>query len=186
MYAGSSLRNYIEDLAAKKPAPGGGSAAALNAALGVSLISMVANFTTGKPKYAKYEAEINNILKKSDKLRNDFLSMVDLDVKAYQSRDPRKAMEVPFMLCRLCLEGVKLCLPLIKKGNTNLISDVAVAAIMLESAFACGYFNVAINLKFINDKSLAGKIRRELDAKQKTIKRIRKTTEEQVGKIIRG
>jgi len=112
--------------------------------------------------------------------------MVDLDVKAYQSRDPRKAMEVPFMLCRLCLEGVKLCLPLIKKGNTNLISDVAVAAIMLESAFACGYFNVAINLKFINDKSLAGKIRRELDAKQKTIKRIRKTTEEQVGKIIRG
>ncbi len=186
MYADSSLKTYLDDLAAKKPAPGGGSAASLNAALGVALISMVANFTVGKPKYSKYEKEIKEILERSEKLRKDFLEMVDLDVKAYESKDPRKAMEIPFMLCRLCYEGVKLCPPLIKKGNVNLISDVAVAAIMLESSFACGYFNVAINLKFINDKSLGNKIKRELDLKEKTIKKTRKTTEEQVGKIIRG
>ena len=186
MYADSSLKTYLDDLAARKPAPGGGSAAALNAALAAALISMVANFTVGKPKYSKNEKEIKDILESSEKLRNDFLGLVDLDVKAYESKDPRKAMEIPFMLCRLCYEGAKLCPPLVKKGNVNLISDVAVAAIMLESAFSSGYFNVAINLKFINDKSLAAKIRRELDSKEKTIKRIRKNTEEQVGKIIRG
>ena len=186
MYADFSLKIYLDGLAAKKPAPGGGSAAALNAALGAALISMVANFTIGKPKYAKYEKEVKDILEKSEKLRTEFLRLVDLDILAYESKDPHKAMEIPFMLCRLCFEAMKLCPPLIKKGNVNLISDVAVAVVMLESAFACGYFNVEINLKFINDKSLGNKIKRELDVKEKAIKKIRSNTEEQVGKIIRG
>jgi formiminotetrahydrofolate cyclodeaminase len=116
MYADSSLKIYLDDLAAKKSAPGGGSAASLNAALGAALISMVANFTIGKPKYSKHESEIRDILSKSEKLRKDFLRLVDLDVKAYESKDSRKAMEIPFMLCRLCFEGMKLCLPLIKKA----------------------------------------------------------------------
>ncbi|MCX5712285.1 MAG: hypothetical protein NTY47_04335, partial [Candidatus Omnitrophica bacterium] len=59
-------------------------------------------------------------------------------------------------------------------------------SVMLESAFICGYFNVKINLKFIDDKSLGKKIKSELDVKEKTIKKIRSNTEEQVGKIIRG
>ena len=50
MYNDSSLKQYLNDLAAKLPAPGGGSAAALTAALGASLISMVLNFTIGKTK----------------------------------------------------------------------------------------------------------------------------------------
>ncbi|MCX5712284.1 MAG: cyclodeaminase/cyclohydrolase family protein, partial [Candidatus Omnitrophica bacterium] len=112
MYADSSLKIYLDDLAAKKSAPGGGSAAALNAALGAALISMVANFTIGKSKYAKYEKEVKDILEKSEKLRTEFLGLVDLDVRAYESKDPRKAMEIPFMLCRLCFEAVKLCPPL--------------------------------------------------------------------------
>ena len=69
MYRDSTLKQYLEDLAAKKPAPGGGSAAALTAAMGASLISMVINFTLGKPKYAKYESELKGILEKSEKLR---------------------------------------------------------------------------------------------------------------------
>jgi len=186
MYVESSIEIYLNDLAARKPAPGGGSAAALNAALGAALVSMVANFTIGKPKYAKHEAEVKEILEKSEKLRKDFLELVDLDVKAYESKDSRKAMEIPFMLCRLCFEGIKLCPPLINKGNVNLISDVAVAAIMLESAFVSAYFNVSINLNHIGDKSLVSKIIKELGDKERVIKRIRTKMEEKVGKIIRG
>lgn len=46
-YKTQSLEKYLNDLSAKLSAPGGGSAAALNAALGASLISMVINFTLG-------------------------------------------------------------------------------------------------------------------------------------------
>lgn len=184
-YKDESLKKYLDDLAAKLPAPGGGSAAALTAAMGVSLISMVVNFTLGKPKYARYEDELKAILKKSERLRVEFLRLVDLDVVAYKSKNLRDALNVPFMICRLCFEGIKLCPSLIKKGNTNLISDVAVAAVLLEAACVCAYFNVEINLKSLKDKKITKKIREELKQKEKIIKRIRLQTEVKVGKIIR-
>jgi len=186
MYRDSTLTKYLDDLAAKLPAPGGGSAAALNAGLGASLISMVVNFTLGKPKYSEHDAELKKILEKSESLRSEFLNLVDLDVTAYKSKDIKQALDVPFQLCRLCFEGAGLCPLLIEKGNVNLISDVAVAAILLESAFASAYFNVEINLKALADKELTDKVRAELKEKEKEIKKIRIETEERVGKIIRG
>jgi len=186
MYRDESLKRYLDDLAARLPAPGGGSAAAQTAALGVSLISMVVNFTLGKAKYAKHEFELKKTLGKSESLREEFLSLVDKDVVAYKSKNIRDALNVPFMVCRLCFEGIKLCPTLIKKGNINLISDVAVAAILLESAYAAAYFNVEINLKSLQDKRLCKSVRKEISLKGKSIKKIRLQTEAKVGKIIRG
>jgi len=45
MYRTQSLQQYLDDLAAKKPAPGGGSAAALVGATGCALLSMACNGT---------------------------------------------------------------------------------------------------------------------------------------------
>lgn len=185
-YKNQNLIKYLNDLSAKLSAPGGGSAAALNAAMGASLISMVINFTLGKPKYTAFEPELKEILAKSEKLRNDFLELVDLDVVAYESKNIRKALDVPFMLSKLCFQAAKLCPPLVKKGNINLISDVAVAAIFLESAFVAACFNVEINLKSLADAKLTFKIKRELSQMHKIIFKIRKNTEDSVGKIIRG
>ena len=185
-YKNDTLEKYLDDLAAKLPAPGGGSAAALTASLGAALISMVINFTLEKPKYAKYEVELKKILEESEQLRTKFLDLVDLDVLAYKSKNIREALDVPLMVCRLCFEGMKLCPPLIKKGNVNLISDVAVAAVLLESAFASAQVNVEINLKMISDKKLTKSLRKELATKRNLIKKIRSKTEVKVGAIIRG
>ena len=186
MYKDNSINNYLDDLAAKLPAPGGGSAAALTASLGASLVSMVVNFTLGKPKYARYERGLRDILEKSEKLREEFLRLTDLDVIAYNSKDKEQALDVPFMVARLCFEGIKLCPPLIKKGNRYLISDVACAAIILEAGFASACFNVEINLKGLEGKKRTRAIRKELKQKEKIIKRVRLQTEASVGKIIRG
>ncbi|MFH0912785.1 MAG: cyclodeaminase/cyclohydrolase family protein [Candidatus Omnitrophota bacterium] len=185
-YQNAVLKRYLDDLAAKLPAPGGGSAAALSSAMGASLISMVVNFTLGKPRYAKYENELKKILEGSDKLREEFMNLVDLDIIAYKSKNMRDALDVPFMVCRLCFEGIRLCPALITKGNVNLISDVAVAAILLEAGFASAYFNIEINLKSLGDKKLTASIRKELKQKDKAIKKIRAQMEDKVGKIIRG
>jgi len=185
-YKDKSLKRYLDDLAAKLPAPGGGSAAAMNAAMGAGLISMVVNFTLGKPKYAKFEKELKSIFKNSEKLRNELLDLVDLDILAYKSKNLQEALEVPFMVCGFCFKAAKLCPPLIKKGNINLISDVAVAVILLESAFRGAYFNVEVNLKMLRDKALTKSVRKELMQKERLIKKIRIQVEEKVGKIIRG
>lgn len=185
-YKTQSLKKYLDDLSAKVATPGGGSAAAMNAAMAASLISMVVNFTLGKEKYVQYQAELKIVLAKSERLRSDFLDLVDLDVLAYQSRDLRKAVDVPFVLARLTLQAARLCPLLIKKGNLNLISDVGVAAVMLESVFLSACFNVEINLKSLQDKELSKKINKELHQISKEILKIRKDTEVAVGKIIRG
>jgi formiminotetrahydrofolate cyclodeaminase len=185
-YKTQSLTKYLNDLSARLDSPGGGSAAALNAAMAASLVSMVINFTLGKAKYSKYEAELKVILRKSDKLKDDFLSLVDLDVLAYKSKDPRKAMDVPLMLARLSCEGIKLLPPLIKKTNPNLISDLAVAVIFLESSFSAACFNVDINLKIVNDNKFARVVNKELRLNAKLVKQIRARMEEKIGKIIRG
>jgi formiminotetrahydrofolate cyclodeaminase len=186
VYRSASLKKYLDDLAAKKPAPGGGSACALAAGLGASLISMVINFTLGKPKYAQFTKELQGYLKQSERLRTNFLKLVDLDVIAYQSKNVKKSLGVPRQVCDLCLQAMKLCPPLITKGNKNLISDVAVAALLLESAFMSAYFNVEINLKYLNDDVLARRLRKDLVKKIKIIKRLSRDTEVKVGKIIRG
>ena len=185
-YRSATLMEYLDALAARVPVPGGGSAAALDAAMGVALISMVINFTICKPRYARYEKELKKALEKSEKLRVEFLRLVDLDAAAYKSRSLRDALDVPFMVCRLCLEGAKLLPALVKKSNPHLISDVAVAAAFLESAFSAAYFNVQINLKSLNDKKLDSRINKELLSKEKILRKIRYQTEEKVGKIIRG
>lgn len=184
-YKNASLKKYLDDLAARLPAPGGGSAAALAGALGVSLISMVVNFTLGKPRYAVYEKALRKTLSLSETLRLNFLKLVDLDVIAYRSKNINKALDVPLKVCQLSLEGIRLCPGLVKKGNRNLISDVAVAAVMLESAFSSAYYNVEINLACLNDKKLSSELRKELAQKANSVKRVRIKTEDKVGDIIR-
>jgi methenyltetrahydrofolate cyclohydrolase len=185
-YRTQSLTKYLNDLSARLPAPGGGSAAALNAAMAVSLISMVVNFTLGKPKYAVFQTQLKDILAKSNEFRTDFLNLVDLDVLAYLSKDLRKALDVSLTLARKSYQAAKLCPPLIRKGNLNLISDVGAAAVLLESAFTCACFNAKINLKSLGDKKLAQRLEKELDQLKKNILKIRKNTEAGVGKVIRG
>jgi formiminotetrahydrofolate cyclodeaminase len=51
-----TVGEFMERLSSSEPVPGGGSASALAAALGASLISMVAGLSTGRPKYAMYQA----------------------------------------------------------------------------------------------------------------------------------
>jgi len=185
MYKDKSLKEYLDDLSAKVPAPGGGSAAAFTAAMGQALASMVINFTLGKPKYAQFEKELALELERSEKLRREFLDLADRDVEAYNSQDPRKALDIPLMVARLCFEGIHICPELVKKGNVNLISDTAIAAQFLEAAFSAARCNVEINLKSLNDEKLAKELRKELDEKAKLVAQIRQETEAQVGKIIR-
>jgi methenyltetrahydrofolate cyclohydrolase len=185
-YKSQSLTKYLNDLSAKLCAPGGGSAAALNAAMGAALLSMVVNFTFGKPRYAAYEKELRSILAKSEKFRKAFLRLVDLDVVAFKSGNIKKSLAVPLEVARLSAKASELCLPLLAKGNPNLASDVGVAAVFLESAFVSARFNVEINLKALGDAKLAGKTKKELGRMYKTVFKVRKATEVWVGKIIRG
>ena len=52
------VNGFLNELASKSPAPGGGSVSALAGANGCSLILMVANLTIGKKKFKALEENI--------------------------------------------------------------------------------------------------------------------------------
>jgi len=161
----------MDDLAAKKPAPGGGSAAALVGAAGVALLSMVCNFTLGKEKYKKYEKDIKRILSETESARLEFQMLIDEDVAAYSKysssdKDEAALKEVlatPLKVCRLARKTLKLCPELAEKGNKFLISDIDCGEELLRAAFSSGVFNVMINLSGIKDEAYKQKIETEID-----------------------
>lgn len=174
MYMDKGITEYLDDLAAKKPAPGGGSAAALSASIGVALMSMVANYTVGNKNYKGSEERVADILVKVQNARRQFQELVDGDVEAYNKLSRamkdlkgktdelqeayKEALEPPFETAKLAGECMKLCRELAECGNKNLITDTAIAAIMLEGAFFSAKFNVYVNLKCIKDMSYVGSI----------------------------
>lgn len=183
MYLEGSIRKYLDDLAAKKPTPGGGSVAALVGAMGASLISMVANFSLGKERDF---GEIKKLLSQSEDLRKRLAVLVDQDVVAYRKVSSayklpsggssqkakrskviqdalREALAIPMEVCRLCHEALKLCGPLAEKGKVGLISDVGVGACLLEVAFQSAILNVEINLKGLKDEELIVETRKVLE-----------------------
>jgi len=178
MYIEGTIKSYLDDLAAKKPAPGGGSAAALAAAIATSLMSMVANYTIGKPKYKDVEAKVSDILAKVQAYDKELRELIDEDVAAYEKmakglkecgddtarKDElyKDAIEPPFLVCEITHHCLLLCKELAQCGNTNLITDTAIAAIMLEGAFFSAKFNVYINLECIKDLDYIGKVHKVL------------------------
>ena len=52
-----TVSEFVDLMASDAPAPGGGSASALNGALGAGLAAMVCALTIGKKKYAECEAD---------------------------------------------------------------------------------------------------------------------------------
>ncbi|MFH1753276.1 MAG: cyclodeaminase/cyclohydrolase family protein [Candidatus Omnitrophota bacterium] len=189
MYINSALNEYLNDLAARKPAPGGGSAAALEAAMGCALMSMVANFTISNKNYEQFKERAESSLKRSEEFRKRFTEHIDEDVLAYTKlsegfkkydRDSpelgrlfKASCAVPYELCQMISDALTLCKGLVEFGNKRLVTDTAIAALMLESAFFGAKFNVYINLKYIKDKEYASTIRKTFSELDKKIPRLK-------------
>ena len=82
-YTTRSCREFVTVLASSEPAPGGGGASALVAALGTALGNMVGSLTVGKKKYADVEAEIIALKEKCDKLQAELLDQVPADAEGF-------------------------------------------------------------------------------------------------------
>ena len=79
----------LEELGSKKSMPGGGSVAAYALNLANGLASMVANFTSGKKKYAAYQADIERILEECQVFHRESMDMVDRDAEAFLPQSTR-------------------------------------------------------------------------------------------------
>lgn len=154
-----TLEGYLDQLSRREPVPGGGSAAALTAALGVALISMVANYSIGRKSNSRaVEKRLAAVLKTSESVRKRLLELASLDARAYlkvvaarksslqaQRKAAGEAAAVGREVCRLCYKALDLMPFLVIKGNPYLVSDVQVAAELLQAGFNASMVMVRVN-----------------------------------------
>jgi len=168
------LGDFLDRLADRVPAPGGGAVAALHAALGAALLGMVARYTTGE-RYAEHQVTISRIITEVDELRGIALRLAEADADAFtavsdayalpKSTDEEKAARSaaigqalvnaawpPAQVISVAGMVVDLAEALVAIGNPNVISDVAAAAEAARAAAATARVNVEINLAGITDE----------------------------------
>ncbi|WP_329313984.1 cyclodeaminase/cyclohydrolase family protein [Streptomyces sp. NBC_01262] len=169
-----TIKDFLEELAARVPAPGGGAAAALHAAQGAALVGMVARYSTGE-KYAKHQETVERIIAESDELRAAALRLAEDDAAAFtavadayklpRATDEEKAARSaaiavsligagrpPAAVIALAERVVVLAAELLPVGNPNVISDVAAASEAARAAATTARVNVEINLSGIRDE----------------------------------
>lgn len=158
-YANQHLSEYLERLAAREPVPGGGSAAALSAAMGAALIAMSVRYSTGKGKAKAVETRFEKMIAEADQARVVFSAIISRDAEAYlnvvaarKTGDKaalkaanQAAAQVPRELVRNCRALLKRVPFLKKEANRFLVSDVLAAEIFLNAAIGAAQAMVEAN-----------------------------------------
>ncbi|MDO5563664.1 MAG: cyclodeaminase/cyclohydrolase family protein [Eubacteriales bacterium] len=170
-----SINEYLELLSSNAPAPGGGSAAALCGAQGVSLAIMVLSLTIGKEKYKEYESLCIDTKNQLTKIKKDFLDAMERDTKTFEVMEnvfkmPKETEEDKKLRKEKMQEALKICTKtplemmqyancaldyvqkIVGKSNQSACSDLGVSALNLQSAIQGAYLNVLINLSGIKDE----------------------------------
>jgi formiminotetrahydrofolate cyclodeaminase len=170
-----TIAAFLDQLAARLPAPGGGATAALHAAQAAALLAMVARYSDGP----KYDAGLmNRIVTEADELREDALALAEADANAFAAvaeayRLPRTteretsarsaaissalagAARPPADVVRTALLLVSLAEDLLTAGTRSVITDVAAAAEAARAAAVTARLIIEVNLKGITDPLLA-------------------------------
>ena len=87
-----TIGDYLQALASTAAVPGGGSAAALAAAMGAALVSMVAKLSAKKARTDKIRAALTGLVPELDQLADRLLELSQDDIDAYRAViDARKS-----------------------------------------------------------------------------------------------
>ena len=168
------LPELLAEFASAGPTPGGGSAAALTSAVGLSLVAIVARMPRTKHGTDEDRQALDGVLLAVEHLAQHALDLVDDDAAAYDAvvaayRKPkatedqkverrsaieaalRGAAEVPLEVMRSCRAGLGAALEAARTGNPSASSDVGVAVELLGAALRAAALNVRVNLSSLTE-----------------------------------
>lgn len=165
---------FLDRLAGRVPAPGGGAAAAVQAAMGAALLGMAARYATGQGQ-AGNQVTIGRMITRADELRGIALRLAEADADAFtaaagacqlpQSTAQEKAARAAAIAHALVtvtwpsaqvisIAGIVVDIAgaLAVASGRNVIPEIAAAAEAARAAAAAARVNVEINLAGITDE----------------------------------
>ena len=168
-----SVEAFLQVLADRVPAPGGGATAALHAGQAAALVAMVARYSDSAA-FAEHAETIDAVRTAADDLWDNALTLAEEDMAAFTAvteayRMPKSteseaaarswaigdalagAARVPARVLDVAERTIELAEALLPVGNRNVISDIAAAAEAARAAATTARVNVEINLGGLKD-----------------------------------
>jgi formiminotetrahydrofolate cyclodeaminase len=153
------VRGFLDQLAARTPAPGGGGAAAVTGAMAAGLVAMAARFSATRLPGAGELAD------EADELRRRLAQLADLDARAYTAvleafrlpaedgqREARRrealrgAALVPLEVAGIGARVAAMAVRLAEAGNPNLRGDAVTGAVLAAASARSAACLVDINV----------------------------------------
>jgi formiminotetrahydrofolate cyclodeaminase len=185
-FADYTLIDVLDAFASNEPTPGGGSAAALAGALGVSLLLMAAGLpkTKSGPSVPEEAVDLAEASARLRPLRDSLVELVDRDSDAYQAiiaayrlpkatdadksarsaaiqRAMQEATDAPLETMRECQQALAGAVIVARNAHRPAASDVGVAIELLLAALRGSGANVDTNLAGIADRHYCDTVRTE-------------------------
>lgn len=180
------IEQFLTDLSAKQSTPGAGGAAALVAALGTALGSMVGNFTIGKKKYQDVELEVEKLIEELEQIKWRLEELIQKDADAFyplaqayklpkttpaEIAHKEKVIEealvgasvVPIEIMENALRAIVLLEQMSKIGNTMLIADAGTGIVFCKAALEGASLSVYINTASMKNKQKKEALNQEAD-----------------------
>jgi formiminotetrahydrofolate cyclodeaminase len=159
-YAELPLGRFVDMVASREPAPGGGASAAVAVALAAALTAMAARFS------ADHLADAETIADRAEELRNRVMPLAQADAAAYGRvldayRTPRdddekrrrrirealsEAADVPLSIAEVGVEVAGNAARLAEEGNPNLRGDALTATVLAGAGVRAAATLVEINV----------------------------------------
>jgi formiminotetrahydrofolate cyclodeaminase len=180
-YSNFTVRDLLDAFSSTAPAPGGGAAAALTGALGISLLLMAAGIRSSRSTDAAGSADLTDAIDRLRSMRPTIESLVDRDAEAYTSviaalRMPtdaaerrqaaiasamRAATDVPLEIMRACRRALHDAPSVAAYSIRSTHGDVGVAIELLRAAVRGAGLTIDANLASLKDLDYASAVKTE-------------------------
>jgi formiminotetrahydrofolate cyclodeaminase len=186
-YSEFALIDLLDAFASNTPVPGGGAAAAVSGALGVSLLLMAAGLPKSRTGAPEEVADLAAAASRLRPLRDRLVELIDEDSSAYRSvmtalKMPqasedeqsartaalesalKQATDVPLDVMRACQQALAGGLIVARNVYRAAASDVAMGLELLAATARGSAVNVRGNLAAIKEASYLERVSNECDA----------------------
>jgi formiminotetrahydrofolate cyclodeaminase len=180
----ATVSGLLAAFRSSEPTPGGGSASALAAAAGASLVAMVAGLPKPQATESADLERLKDVGIRATALASRLESLIDEDSDAYSEvvaafRLPKgseaekaarsaaiqraltAATEAPLTVMRHCVEALEIAGTAIALGNENAATDAQVGVGLLKAALHGAAANVETNLGSLKDAEYVTRVRDE-------------------------
>ncbi len=171
------LSEFISDLAARRPTPASGAAAAYTAAMGTALFQMVLRFCRGKNANQGRDDQLAAGDAAMAAFTQRFLPMLERDCRSFEhvtrayslpkdkgtAEVRQKALEeairgaitVPEEVLCLCRDALSLAVEMLDCLGKNVASDFAAGAALHNASAEAASLSIISNASFLKDRELA-------------------------------